>query len=279
MDSRKTAYITGGASGIGRSLASQLLSQGWRVFIADNNVKLAQEEQSLHFAECDTSSWESQLAAFRSGLKALGGRIDFVAPVAGIGEVPWLPVFEEMEVRAKEGVFVKPNLSVIDVDLNGVLYTIALAVQQMRAQQPTERYRGKIAPVASMCGLYYLRTMPIYTSAKHGVVAFTRSYGKLLKDEGITLNCVAPSIVRTGIALKPLFDSVEEKGLLTPMEGLMDAFKDIIGSDGSGEIYECGPNGGWANRQAMSYLDKKTEDSCDLLTLGTYGLHYSNRPT
>jgi NAD(P)-dependent dehydrogenase (short-subunit alcohol dehydrogenase family) len=91
-----TSPFTGGASGIARALTTSLLSQGWHVFISDRDASLAKhfaEEhaantgtQTLHYAACDTASWDSQLAAFQAALQALGGRIDFVAPIAGIGE-------------------------------------------------------------------------------------------------------------------------------------------------------------------------------------------------
>ena len=58
--------------------------------------------------------------------------------VAGIGEPTWIPN-DPTSAR-----FVKPNLAAIDVDLTGVLYTAALAIQQMRRQEPDETgFRGK----------------------------------------------------------------------------------------------------------------------------------------
>lgn len=58
--------------------------------------------------------------------------------VAGIGERRWIP-------NDPNGTdFVRPDHSVLDVDLNGVLYTASLAVQQMRRQGPNEKgLKGK----------------------------------------------------------------------------------------------------------------------------------------
>jgi NAD(P)-dependent dehydrogenase (short-subunit alcohol dehydrogenase family) len=77
-----------------------------------------------------------------------------------------------------DGEFAKPDLSVVDVDLTGVLYTIALAIQQFRRQDPVpwsssiskKQYRGKIGLVASVCGFYCVPSLPIYTAAKHALV-------------------------------------------------------------------------------------------------------------
>lgn len=98
------------------------------------------------------------------------GRIDYVFPIAGIGERVFVPA-------SQPGSFEKPDLGVLEVDLVGVVYTIALAVQQMRRQE-RERdedgdvkgegkgWRGKIVCVASVCGFYAVPTLPLYTAAK-----------------------------------------------------------------------------------------------------------------
>ena len=67
--------------------------------------------------ECNASDWDSQLAAFKAAIQAFG-RIDYVYPIAGIGEKRFLP---NNEASGKEGAFVKPMLNVIDVDLTGVV--------------------------------------------------------------------------------------------------------------------------------------------------------------
>lgn len=69
-------------------------------------------------------------------------RIDYVFPIAGIGEKRWLPPTNEN--GSAEAEFVEPHLSVLDVDLKGVLYTVALAVQQFKRQEVDRLgFRGK----------------------------------------------------------------------------------------------------------------------------------------
>ena len=139
----KTAYVTGGASGIGLAVAHALNQRGMRIVIADINLAGAQEavsklsklQQSTtagqeHFAvEVDVSSWESQLAAFEKALKVVQ-RLDIVIINAGVGETAFVP-----NDGGKGQGFVKPNLRILDIDLNGFLYTSALAIQQMRRQE------------------------------------------------------------------------------------------------------------------------------------------------
>jgi len=214
-------------------------------------------------------------------LKALDGRVSCIFPIAGIGEKKWLPFpSESNDVPAH--LFTRPDLSVLDVDLTGVLYTVALAVQHFRRQNSVvwensfveHSMRGKIGLVASVCGFYCVPSLPIYTAAKHALVGLTRSYGVLLKEEGITVNAVAPNVVRTGISEDAFYDAMEEEGLLTPMDGLMKAFDDMLEGDKSGLVYECGTKGDWTVREIATYLDEESGRCCALLQERANKLHY-----
>lgn len=126
-----------------------------------------------------------------------------------------------------------------------------------------------VGVIASVCGYYCCPTLPIYTAAKHGVVGFVRSYGKYLPEEKITLNAVTPNVIRTNISTAQFYDTLEEKGLLTPIEGVVDAFERLIDSDESGECFESGPN--YAKGQGMvtpkfiQYVDKESKEVFDML--------------
>jgi NAD(P)-dependent dehydrogenase (short-subunit alcohol dehydrogenase family) len=253
------------------------------VFIADRNIAgaahLADQHNTpnntvLHYGTCNTSSWESQLSAFQTALKALGGRITCIFPIAGIGEKKWLP-FPSESNKQPAGSFEKPDLSVIDVDLTGVLYTIALAIQHLRRQDlvvwgnggSEESYslRGTIGLVASVCGFYCVPSLPIYTAAKHALIGLTRSYGALLWDEGIA--------VRTGISVEEFYARLEKEGFLTPMNVLMNAFDAMLEKAKSGVVYECGAKG-WTVREGTEYLDEESGRCCDLLKERGRRLHY-----
>lgn len=115
-----------------------------RVAIADVNLQGAQSLASslpgTLVVELNAADWDSQLAAFKQVLQQFG-RIDYVYGIAGVGERSWTP----NDPNGLE--FTKPDLTTLDIDLNGVLYTSALAIQQMRRQDPDERgIRGKSKP-------------------------------------------------------------------------------------------------------------------------------------
>lgn len=133
---------------------------------------------------------------------------------------------------------------------------------------------GRIGLVASVCGLYCVPSLPVYTAAKHALIGFTRSYGKLLVDEGITVNALAPNVVQTSISSPLFYEKLAKENLLTPMDGLMDAFKTMLDSNCSGEVFECGPAGGWTKREATESLDQASEEVCKLLKIRAMPLHY-----
>ena len=119
-----------------------------KVCIADLNLSGAQSlASSLNSSgsevatavEIDVTSWESQAAAFSRAVSNLK-RIDYVFAIAGIGERRFIP--NDPDPTKTE--FTKPDLKVLDADLNGVLYTIALAIQQFRRQEVgPDGFRGK----------------------------------------------------------------------------------------------------------------------------------------
>ncbi|KAK3112531.1 hypothetical protein LTR53_011114 [Teratosphaeriaceae sp. CCFEE 6253] len=270
MAPKKTAYVTGGASGIGRAVTEMLVARGIKVAIADMNLAGAESvAASLNTAHKQTdlvtahqlnaADWESQLSVFEKVIELFDGRIDLVYPIAGIGEQEFLPN------DPKKG-FVKPNLGCLDVDLNGFLYTASLAIQQMRRQEKGEDgLRGKIATVASVCGFYCVPTLPIYTAAKHAVVGFVRSFGKYLPEEDITLNAVCPNVVRTNISVSAFYDGLETQGLLTPMKGVIDAFEQFLDGKESGECLEAGPKGNVVRRAPAEHLDDETKRIMEML--------------
>lgn len=127
------AYLTGGASGLGAATARMLAKRGIKVFISDRdeeNGKKVAEEIGGQFAKVDLADWKSQVKAFTQAVSAFG-RLDYVYGIGGVGERRWLP---NNATSASGTDFEMPDLTVLDIDLTGVLYTTALGVQQGRRQ-------------------------------------------------------------------------------------------------------------------------------------------------
>ena len=122
-----------------------LIHRSAKVFIADRDIQTATAfTDSLNkdglVACCeavDVVDWNQQAKVFGRAV-AKFGRIDYVYPIAGVTEKKWLP----NDPHSSTG-FEKPDLTTLDVNLNGVMYTVSLALQQFRRQEVKDGFRGK----------------------------------------------------------------------------------------------------------------------------------------
>ncbi|KIW84851.1 hypothetical protein Z517_00239 [Fonsecaea pedrosoi CBS 271.37] len=271
------AFVTGGASGIGRALTIALVKEGCQVFIVDRDIhsaidfaaELNQTAQVAWTAQVDVTNWDEQVSAFEKAVDTFG-RIDYVFPIAGLSERRSFPNRGKDLKR-----FEKPDLSVIDVNLTAVLYTVSLALQQFRRQDVNKfGFKGKIGCVSSICGLYAPATLPMYTATKHGIVGFVRGFGKYLPREQITMNAVCPAVVRTAMT-NAFSDRLEGLGLLTPMSSVVGAFQSMLGSnDVSGECFEAGPKG-YKIKSPSDYSDDEMRRTMLMISEKSVSLHES----
>jgi NAD(P)-dependent dehydrogenase (short-subunit alcohol dehydrogenase family) len=83
---------------------------------------------------------------------------------------------------------------VIDIDLTGVFLVAKRALREM-----LPRGRGRIINMASVAGLNGTGGGAAYVAAKHGVVGLTRQMAVVYGPHGITVNCVCPGPIPTGL--------------------------------------------------------------------------------
>lgn len=163
------AIVTGGVSGIGLNLTKHLLAKGWRVVVADleaaGGATLEKELGSdVIFQQTDVSNWDSQVALFKRAMEWSNGELNFLAANAGInGASTCEQVYEPSGEFEPE----RPDLSTIDVNLNGVIYSVHLFKYYSR--NSAEESIRQIVLTASVFGVYPLPTSPYYAASKHGV--------------------------------------------------------------------------------------------------------------
>src|SRR6266436_3104837 len=156
----KTAFVTGGASGIGLATARRLAREGASVAIADldsNSLEHARKEvgEKTLALTVDVTDENQLRGALERTVKELG-HLDIVHNNAGIGTGP--PGYPHVEINQWK--------RVLDIDLYAVILGCHLAAPLMERSGG-----GVIINTASMAGLYPHPTDPIYGSAKAGVVA------------------------------------------------------------------------------------------------------------
>lgn len=176
--SGRTAWVTGGASGIGRATARQLAHAGARVIALD--VAAGNDEDGILGCALDVRDGAA-VQHLVDNLEAQQLGADILVNAAGITRdgVVWRLRDQDWD-------------DVIDVNLSG-------AFRMTRACAPGMRRRGhgSIVNIASINGLRGRFGQSNYAASKGGLIAFTRAVATELAREGIRVNAVAPGFVDT----------------------------------------------------------------------------------
>ena len=186
---RRTIFITGASSGIGKELARRYAGEGCRLAL------LGRDEQRLADAasECRALGAEVTVAAIdvrdRAALAIWIEDFDRIAPVdlvianAGI-----------MEGRRPGGDIEPADAAyrLVETNVLGVLNTVQPLLPRMMA-----RGRGQIAIISSIAGLTPLPDAPSYSASKSAVINYGLSLRALLGPRGIHVSVICPGFVDT----------------------------------------------------------------------------------
>ena len=185
----QAAIITGGADGLGLALAEKLAGQGVAVCLFDIDQKKLDlvtgrlGAKTRGFA-VDVSSPERVDEAVAS-VFAEFGRVDILVNSAGITGKTNLKS-HEVEVKDFERVFA--------LNVLGTFLTCKAVLPYM-----VEKRYGRILNVASIAGKEGNAGMVAYSSSKAAVIGMTKSMGKEYAETGVTINALAPAVVRTAM--------------------------------------------------------------------------------
>ncbi|HLI11147.1 MAG TPA: SDR family NAD(P)-dependent oxidoreductase [Alphaproteobacteria bacterium] len=192
----KIAIITGGAGGIGRSIAKLMLASGASVCLWDISAaalehaleELAAPHGKLTARAVDITDAEAVATAAAAEHQAFG-RVDVLVNNAGIlGQVTPSWDTDPDDFR-----------KVIEVNLIGAYLCLRAAVRLMRTQSPRP-YRGHVVNVASIQGKEGMPLAAAYSASKAGLMALTKSAAKEVATEGIYINCITPAAAETAMA-------------------------------------------------------------------------------
>lgn len=188
----RNALITGSARGIGRATALLLAQHGAGIIVNDlkETPEGAQTVAQIEamggravFIAADVADSASAARLYEKALESMG-HVDILVNNAGIARQNTMANISEEDWDA-----------VIDVNLKGVFNTCKRFVPPMQ-----ERGWGRVINLSSIAGRRGSMFGDVhYSSAKAGVIGFTKCLAKICGLQGVTVNAVAPGIVKTQI--------------------------------------------------------------------------------
>ena len=215
----KTAFITGGASGIGLGIARACLAEGMRVAIVDIDedrlaiaaADLDDEDRVLALGRVDVTSREMLDVAAEAACARFGA-IDLVCANAGVGGGGAAVADPGTDAWDR----------VLAVNLGGVVNTVKAIVPGMRDHNRITSTGGHVVVTASVAAITALPfEHGAYTVSKFGVRGLGESLRLSLAEEGIGVSILCPGLTRTGILDAGGEESIEFAtidGAMSPLE-------------------------------------------------------------
>jgi 3-oxoacyl-[acyl-carrier protein] reductase len=180
----QVAVVTGGAEGLGKSIARRLRSEGARVVLFDRDeasLARAAAELGVEGVRVDVADEES----VRRGIARVGERLDIMVNSAGVSGPTGVKTAEFSAADFDE---------VCRVNLRGSFLMTKHALPPM-----LRRNYGRILLIASIAGKEGNPGMVAYSSSKAGVIGLVKAVGKEYAETGVTVNGLAPAVIRTAM--------------------------------------------------------------------------------
>lgn len=191
----KAVIVAGSAAGIGAAIALRLAKDGADLLVADINYdgvsQLSEEIRSLgaqcHPIQVDVSNSQDVRRMVAKCLEGYG-KLDIAVNNAGVSSIA--PV---VDLTEEEWDF---NL---DINAKGVFLCCQAEVRAMIPQG-----YGKIINTASMAAKRGIPLLAHYAASKWAVVGFSKSLALEVAKDNITVNCVCPGFVQTGMQTREI---------------------------------------------------------------------------
>jgi short-subunit dehydrogenase len=180
---RKVVLITGGSSGIGKSIGQYLISKGFMVYGTTRSLKKHPDFKDFTLLELDVKDTASINHAVKSVIEQ-EGRLDVLVNNAGVGITG--PIEETPREEIENG---------FAINFNGPIEVMKAVLPQMRKQQ-----NGLIINITSIAGYMGLPYRGIYSATKGALGIVTEALRMEVKNFGVHITNLAPGDFATNIA-------------------------------------------------------------------------------
>lgn len=203
----QVAVVTGAADGLGNAIANRLIAEGGVVWFADINVELLNQRvleagSRARALPLDITDEDAVAKGFEAIVER-DGRLDIAVNSAGIVGPNGVNIDDTPSDEYSQ---------VLQVNLFGTFLVTKYAVRSM-----ISRNYGRILAIASIAGKDGNAGMCAYSSSKAGVIGLVKSAGKEFATSGITINALAPAVIRTAMVDAMSVDQVEYMTSKIPM--------------------------------------------------------------
>ena len=194
----KTALVTGGASGIGKAIATELAELGAYVLIHDINEMGQEVAKNLGgiFLKADFSDM-NQTRELAQNLLKRRGSVDILTNNAGFQHMSTVEDFPE-DTWAK---------------LIQVLLVAPFQLTKYLVPGMKEKGWGRIINMSSIHGLVASPYKSAYVAAKHGLIGFTKTVAIEVGSDNITVNAICPTFTRTPLVERQIGEQAEILGI------------------------------------------------------------------
>ncbi|MGI9608326.1 MAG: SDR family NAD(P)-dependent oxidoreductase [Acidimicrobiales bacterium] len=208
--SERVALVTGGASGIGRAICVALAADGKRVAVADIDASGAAETVALiSAAGGDGLAVVMDITSTDSVHDGCFQTADELAPVDILVNAAGWDRFMKF-VDTDEEFWAR----IIDLNFTGMLRTTHTCVPGM-----IDRGWGRVVNIASDAGRVGSSLEAVYSGAKGGTIAFTKTLAREVARKGITANVVCPGPTETPLLAEIAEANADSDRVLAAMAG------------------------------------------------------------
>lgn len=183
----QVAVVTGGAAGLGLSIAKALAAEGVRLVLLDRHAQALKDLEGAFPFEHHAMdiSHEEEVRDVIDKIAASFGRIDILINSAGITGITGVKSHETASDDIRK---------VFEVNFMGSYFAAKHTLPVM-----LKKNYGRILHIASIAGKEGNAGMLAYSASKAAVIGMTKVQGKEYAETGITINALAPAVIQTAM--------------------------------------------------------------------------------